>query len=285
DTVKKQFSDPNPSSSSHPLMRLHGTTFDDIGYGLNHALLTAKLAPAMTKSYQQKMREWQTMQKSNFLVNYRRQSVTNKLELNNDCQKSSIISTINESSIKPQSSLIDKSKHKIETNILSLSPILSSNQRSFLVHQWREIMSEEIFLRHYNEYLQNKIQELKRLETDLKTLKTSIFCTNNQDYLLKHRSLTSIEQYNHDLLNQYKQTYLPRRCHSFQSLISMPTSWILAVQSAAYSDILDGTSIKITEPTIIYNKNFSNQLNHFKEDRQHFEKDAIKDLQAMKKSM
>ncbi|CAF3625620.1 unnamed protein product, partial [Rotaria sp. Silwood2] len=138
------------------------------------------------------------MQKSNFLVNYRRQSVTNKLELNNDCQKSSIISTINESSIKPQSSLIDKSKHKIETNILSLSPILSSNQRSFLVHQWREIMSEEIFLRHYNEYLQNKIQELKRLETDLKTLKTSIFCTNNQDYLLKHRSLTSIEQYNHD---------------------------------------------------------------------------------------
>ncbi|CAF0893415.1 unnamed protein product [Rotaria sordida] len=278
-TVKKQFSDPNPSSSAHPLTRLHGSTFDDIGYGLNHALLTAKLAPAMTKSYQQKMREWQTMQKSNFLVNYRRQSITNKLELNNDSRKKSIISTINESSIEPKSLLIDK------TNILSLSPILSSNQRSFLVNQWREIMSEEILLRHYNEYLQNKIQQLKQFEKDLKSLKTSIFCTNNnQDYLLKHRSLTNIEQYNNNnnSLKQNKQTNLSRRCHSFQSLITMPNSWILAVQSAAYSDILDGTSTKITEPMTIFNKNFFNQLNHFKEDRQHFEQDTIKDLQAMR---
>ncbi|CAF1010473.1 unnamed protein product [Rotaria sp. Silwood1] len=286
DTVKKQFSEPNPSSSSHPLIRLHGSTFDDIGYGLNHALLTAKLAPAMTKSYQQKMREWQLMQKSNFLVDYRRQSITNKLELNNNYQKPLIMSRINETSIKSQqSSLINKSNNKIETNILSLSPILSSHQRTFLVHQWREIMSEEILLHHYNEYLQNKIEKLKQLETNLKSLKTNIFCTNNQDYLLRHRSLTNIEQFNYNLLNQYKQTYVPRRCHSFQSLITMPTSWILAVQSAAYSDILDGTSKTITKPTIIYNQNFFNQLNHFKKDRQHFEQDVIKDLQTIRHSI
>ncbi|CAF3547833.1 unnamed protein product [Rotaria sp. Silwood1] len=189
------------------------------------------------------------------------------------------------SKIAQQSSLINKSNNKIETNILSLSPILSSHQRTFLVHQWREIMSEEILLHHYNEYLQNKIEKLKQLETNLKSLKTNIFCTNNQDYLLRHRSLTNIEQFNYNLLNQYKQTYVPRRCHSFQSLITMPTSWILAVQSAAYSDILDGTSKTITKPTIIYNQNFFNQLNHFKKDRQHFEQDVIKDLQTIRHSI
>lgn len=38
-----------------------------IGSGLNRAILTAQIAPALTKSYQQKMREWEIMQKSQFL--------------------------------------------------------------------------------------------------------------------------------------------------------------------------------------------------------------------------
>lgn len=38
-----------------------------LGAGLNHAMLTAQLAPALTKSYQQKMLQWESMQKSQFL--------------------------------------------------------------------------------------------------------------------------------------------------------------------------------------------------------------------------
>ena len=58
--------------------------------------------------------------------------------------------------------------------------------------------------------------------------------------------MINIEQFDQDLLEQYRQSYLPQRCRSLQTLISMPASWILAVQSAAYSDVLDGTSNKTT---------------------------------------
>jgi hypothetical protein len=234
----------------------------------------------MTKSYQQKMREWHTMQKSNFLVNYRRQSVINKLDVTNNSRKSSIHSTINEIPTQP----IINSIPEIETDVLTTSPILSPNQRSLIVYQWRELMSEEIYLRYYNDYLQKKMQQLKQLETDLKSLKTSIFCTNKQEYLIKHRSMTSIEQLDQDLLNQHKYTYLPQRSRSYQSLITMPASWVLAVQSAAYSDILDGTSNKTTERAIIFNKNFFNQLKHFKDERKFFQQDTMKDLQILTNS-
>jgi hypothetical protein len=58
----------------------------------------------------------------------------------------------------------------------------------------------------------------------------------------------------------------------------MPASWILAVQSAAYSDILDGTSKKTTDRAIIFNKHFFNQLQHFKNDRINFEQETFKNL-------
>lgn len=238
----------------------------------------------MTKSYQQKMREWHTMQKSNFLVDYRRQSITSKTDPNDDSRRPSVISTIRESSNEPRSSTSEASDLHNQTNTVSLSPTLSPNQRSLLVHQWREIMSEEIYLRYYSEYLQNKIQQIKRLETDLKSLKTSIFYPNNQDRLVKHHSITSFEQCNQNIRLQYKQLYIPQRSHSFQSLISMPHSWILAVQSAAYSDILDGTSIKSTERAVLFNKNFFHQLKHIRDDRQQFEQDMVKDLSDLKNS-
>jgi hypothetical protein len=134
-------------------------------------------------------------------------------------------------------------------------------------------MSEEISLRHCNEYLEKKMILLKQLETNLKSLKTNIFCTNNS---IKQRSMINIrESY------QYEQSYLPQRCHSLQTLISMPASWILAVQSAAYSDVLDGTSNKTTERAILFNKDFFDQLEQLKRDRQKFEQDSIKDLQSL----
>ena len=87
DTVKRQFSEQNSTSNIRRPPNSPATTFEDIGTfiylrihpslhrillgsGLNYALLTAQLAPALTKSYQQKMREWETMQKSQFLGRY-----------------------------------------------------------------------------------------------------------------------------------------------------------------------------------------------------------------------
>jgi hypothetical protein len=236
----------------------------------------------MTKSYQQKMREWHSMQKSNFLVDYRRQSIAIKTELNTEPRKTSLISTINEISDEEQVQSPDESIPNTKPDVC---PTLSPNQRSLIVHQWREIMSEEISLRIHSEYLHKKLQELNQLETDLKSLKTSIFSTNNQEYVLKHRSMTSIDQLDQDILDQYRQTYLPQRCRSYQSLISMPASWILAVRSAAYSDILDGTSNKTTDRAIIFNKNFFNQLNHFKNDRANFEQNTFKNLPISTNSM
>lgn len=239
--------------------------------GQNHAFLSAQLAPAMTKSYQQKMRQWQTIQKSHFLVNYRRQSLIPRIESNIDSGDTSITRTNNEISPDVPVPSLDQSLSEVKTDDVPLSPILSPHQRSLIVHQWREIMSEEIALRIYGEYLEKKLQEIKRLQTDLKSLKRRIFCTNNQDYLLKHRSMTSIDQLDQDFLEQHRQTSLPQRSLSYQSLICMPASWILAIQSATYSDILDGTSKKTTDRAIIFDKQFFHQLNHFKNDRTNFE--------------
>jgi len=174
------------------------------------------------------------------------------------------------------SSTIDELKFELDRNLTTLGPILSSNQRSLIVHQWREIMSEEISLRHYNEYLQNKMILLKKLQTNLKSLKTNIFCTN---HFFKQQSMINIHEN-----NQYKQSYVSQRSRSLQSFISMPTSWILAVQSAAYSDVLDGTSNKTTERSILFNKDFFDRLKHFKYDRLKFEQDSIKDLQLINHS-
>ncbi len=96
--------------------------------------------------------------------------------------------------------------------------------------------------------------------------------------------MSSINQLDQDLLDQHRQTYLPKRSQSFQSLISMPASWILAVQSAAYSDILDGTSKKTTDRAIIFNKNFFNQLHHFKNDRHNFEQQTFKKFSLLTNS-
>ena len=270
-TVKRQFSEQNSSSTSRLFSSTH-TSFMDEFTGVNHAFLTAQLAPAMTKSYQEKMRQWQTIQKSHFLVNYRRQSIITRNELNIDSGSASITPTDNEISSDLPTLSLDQSISDEKVESLLLSPILSPHQRSLIVHQWREIMAEEIALRIYSEYLEKKLHELKQLQTDLKSLKTQIFSTNNQDYLLKHRSMTSIDQLGHDFLQQHRQTSVPQRCQSCQSFISMPASWILAVQSSAYSDILDGTSKKTTDRAITFNKQFFRQLNHFKNDRTSFEK-------------
>jgi hypothetical protein len=137
-------------------------------------------------------------------------------------------------------------------------------------------MSEEISLRHYHEYLQNKMILLKDLETNLKNLKTNIFCTN---HFLKQQSMDNIEQNDHD-----KPSYKPQRCRSLESFVSMPASWILAVQSAAYSDVLDGTSKKTTEQAILFNQDFFDRLEKFKHDRLKFEQDSIKDLRLLNRS-
>lgn len=258
------------------------------GSGLNYALLTAQLAPALTKSYQQKMREWQTFQKSQFLgryplllilsfncsssiVNYRRQSITPKSDLNNNPSKNPdehpIISSPPIIDTSSSSSMIDQSK--IERKFSPLTPILSPNQRTLIVHQWRQIMSEEISLRYYNDYLQKKMLLLKELETNLKDLKTKIFCCTNQ--IMKSQSMTD--------LNRPRSS--SRRCQSLESAIFMPASWSLAVQSGAYSDVLDGTSNATTERTFLFNKTFFDQLEQFKDNREKFDEDFLEDLQLM----
>lgn len=255
--MRKQFSEQNSSFSS----RRDGPLFDEF----NHALLTAKLAPAMTKSYQQKMRDWQTLQKSHFLVNYRRQSIASKTDLPLDL--------IVPSNLEKTNPISTKTPSELEKNLSYLTPILSPNQRSLIVHQWREIMAEEISLRLYNQYFQRKLQELKQLEANLKLLKRHIFCTKNQRDLIRQRSMSNLEQYEYD-----RESAISRHRQSLQTLVSMPTSWILAVQSAAYSDILDGTSPKTIDRSMIFNRQFFNQLNHFKTNRINFERETFKDF-------
>ncbi|CAF1214581.1 unnamed protein product [Rotaria sordida] len=274
DTVKRQFSDQNSSSSSLRLFNTsHVSVFDDIGSGVNRALLTAQLAPALTKSYQQKMREWESMQKSRFLVNYRRQSIVPKIDFINNSRKVSIAPIIKKisqdritlpSTIENCSSLINELNLETQTNSIILSPILSPNQRSLILHQWREIIK--------------KMNLLKELETNLKTLKTNIFCTNYNT--IKQQSKINIQDY-----DAYKKLYLPQRCRSLQSLVSMPASWVLAVQSAAYSDVLDGTSKKTNERAILFNKDFFDQLEQFKKERFKFEQDSVKELQSLNPSL
>jgi len=191
------------------------------------------------------------------------------MDPNSNSRKSSITEPSPDQTI-PSSPMIDELNLELEKPLPILGPILSPNQRSLIVHQWREIMSEEIFLRHYNDYLQQRMISLKQLKTNLKSLKTNIFCTN---HLIKQQSMINIQQTN--------QSYLPQRCRSLESFISMPASWSLAVQSAAYSDVLDGTSNKTTERAILLNKNFFDQLEHFKHDRFKFQQDSIKDLQLL----
>lgn len=283
DTVKKQFSDQYFSTSNLRLFnQTHSSAFDSIGSGYNHALLTAQFAPALTKSYQQKMRDWEIMQKSHFLVNYRRQSITPKIDFVNNSKKNSISQVVNDQTTKPiDSSLaIENTSTNIETlnlelekHLSMLTPILSPKQRSLIAHQWREIMSEEIKLRYYTKYLQNKMLLLKELESNLKHLKTRIFCTKPP---LKQQSMINLSKDFHQ-----QPSYLTKRCHSVESLISMPASWILAVQSAAYSDVLDGTSNKTTERAILFNKEFFDELEQFKIDRLKFEYDSVQDLQLL----
>ena len=254
DTVKKQFSEQIPSP------RFHGSTFEEIGRvlrcssvlkhsplgsGLNHALLSAKLAPAMTKSYQQKMRDWQRLQKSDFLVNYRRQSISPEI------RRASLASV--------------HLSAPLDLPVL-LSPILSPQQRSLIVHQWREIMAEELVLRRKQDFLQERLLHLKQLENNLKELKTRIFSSNGEESFLRHRSLSSSER------------DAPRRSRSLQTVVSMPASWTLAVQSAAYSDVLDGTSLKSSERALLFHQHFFQQLKHLRDDREQFEESLSSDL-------
>lgn len=283
-TVKRQFSEQNSSSTTRLISSIHGSIFDEFT-GVNQALLTAQLAPAMTKSFQEKMRQWQTIQKSHFLVNYRRQSIIPRTESTNNSRKTSINVADSEIPIEVEISSPDQPISTDHDETFLRLPTLSPHQRSLIVHQWRAIMVEEISLRMHGEYLEKKLIELKQLQSDLKSLKTRIFSTNNQDYLLRHRSLTSIEQLDRDVLDQYQQRSFPQRCQSCQSLITMPASWILAVQSATYSDILDGTSKKTTDRAIIFNKHFFQQLNHFKISRMNFEENFFKQCPLSSQSM
>ena len=190
--------------------------------------LSTQFASAMTKSHQDKMRQWQDLQKSDFLINYRRQSLS--------------------PSSRP---------HRQE--IFHLSPILSSNQRSLILHQWREIMSEEMSLRQHQQTLQSTLIKYQQLERQLKMLKGHIFSTSS----------TAVNPTFH-----YRQ-----RCQSLQSFVSMPNSWLLAVQSGAYSDILDGTTEKTTEKTSELKREFFHQLEQWKDDRLMMEENLIKHFQ------
>ena len=157
---------------------------------------------------------------------------------------------------------------------LTLSPMLSPNQRSLILHQWREIMSEEISLRHYHHYLEKQQLLFEELERNLKILKRNIFCTNYRQDSSQTHSTSHL-----DLLEQHSTSFL-QRSHSLQSLNTMPASWILAVQSAAYSDILDGTSAKTNRRAVLFNRAFFDQLDHFKQDRRKFQNDFLRHLQS-----
>ena len=229
-------------------------------------------------------------------VNYRRQSLTPKLDMSHESRKTSLNSTKNETPADASSTnnnndshalTVDECQLFLEHDTISsettadtpLSPVLSPHQRSLIVHQWRQIMSEEINLRQYNDYLERQMLLLKELESDLKELKTRIFCTNNEDHAIRQRSLTDLEQ-----IQSEDTSNLAQRCRSLQSFASMPASWILAVQSAAYSDVLDGTSSKTTERAIAFNKHFFDQLEHFKQEQQKFLTDSINDLRSLNRS-
>lgn len=278
------------------------------GSGLNHALLTAQLAPALTKSYQEKMRQWENMQRSHFLgkinwyffswwsiqqtvdlsVNYRRQSITPKNDSTYESRKTSIVTVINspttDLNLAPTTDetspdTIDEIKDPILIKPrLPLSPILSPHQRSLILHQWREIMSEEVSLRHYHHYLEKQQLLFEELERNLKMLKSNIFCTHHRQYSFRTQSCSQLDHLEHH------SSDFQARSRSLQSLNAMPASWVLAVQSAAYSDILDGTSGKTSKRAVLFNKAFFDQLEHFKQDRRKFQDDFVRHLQAFNHS-
>jgi hypothetical protein len=216
-------------------------------------------------------------------VNYRRQSITPKLESNHTSRKTSIhsitdTSTVNvhvlSSNDKPCSTCIDSLNDQYPLRMMTLSPILSPKQRSLILHQWREIMSEEISLRHYQQYLEQQQIHYEQLEKNLKSLKMKIFSTNHDDDVRHSPSLLHIDSIEHGSHHFWSQ-----RSQSLQSLVSMPTSWVLAVRSAAYSDVLDGTSMKTTKQAILFNKTFFDQLEQFKHDRRQCHDDSIRFLE------
>jgi hypothetical protein len=186
--------------------------------------------------------------------------------------ETSLNATISSITTELYPSPMEEPNQELEITPVSLSPILSSNQRALIVHQWRTIMAEEISLRHCHQYLEQKTLLLQELEANLKTLKASIFCTN---HCMKPQSMVNIQEG-----IRKERSYLPRRCSSLQTLVAIPASWILAVQSAAYSDVLDGTSNKTTERAILFNRHFFDQLEQLKRNRQKFEHGSIKDFQV-----
>ena len=126
-----------------------------------------KLAPAMTKSYQEKMRQWESLQRSNFLVNYRRQSIETDRKF---------------------SSKLREMKIESNADTFRLSPIVSGRQRSLIVEQWRQIVTEEISLRQNLAVLDKKLIELKQLENDIKQLKMEIFSWKSETTLIERNS-------------------------------------------------------------------------------------------------
>lgn len=232
DNVKRQFSDQNSTTG----LRSPTLNRDEI--------LSVKLAPALTKSYQEKMRQWANLQRTDFLVNYRRHSI-------NNCENKSI------KPVQPTNKLIDLNS---TNNSVRFVPTISPIQRSLIVYQWRQIMSEEISLRNLSSFINQKLTELKQLETNLKQLKSEIFSLKYED-------------------KQSDKLCQPlRRSYSADSFITMPSSWLLAVQSAAYSDVLDGTTLTTGERMSLWKKNFFNQLNELEKSRALFNENFLLDF-------
>ncbi|CAF1091343.1 unnamed protein product [Didymodactylos carnosus] len=299
DHVKKQF-------ETSGGQRRNMTSFDD-NDTLYHQELKSKLAPALTKEYRKKMQEWQTMQKMNFLVSYRRQS-TGKFDSKSHSrtQTSEEVSEETDGLIRRTPSRqslphliadnvdVDLNYINIKNDfhddgvneILFDKPLLSPIQRTQMVHQWRTIMNEEITLRHYLECIENKTICLKLLERKLKLLKTTIFCTNNESDDDGQSMITANDRYrlksnSHEQLieaNTCKDDKI-QRSRSLETSETVPTLWVLALRSAAYSDILDGTSN--TRP-LMRNMDFFQQLSKIQEERKLFGENLINDIQVLK---
>jgi hypothetical protein len=226
-----------------------------------------QFSSAMTKSYQNKMRQWHRLQNSDFFINYRRQSnKTNRIAL--PC------STTNESNYRLVSNQQDKSSCQ------HVRSLLSSHQRSSIVHQWYELINEELSLRHDQDYLNDKLQHLKQLESHLKGLKRRIFAEHmNVEQSTRYRSMTNVQRTKIQSNDGHRAGLHAQRCHSLESFVVMPTSWLFTVQNAAYSDILDGTST--TDRTKTLTMHFFEQLNQLKHEREQFEKRLIDELHTM----
>lgn len=200
-----------------------------------------KLAPAMTKSYQEKMRQWESLQRSNFLVNYRRQSIETDRKF---------------------SSKLREMKIESNADTFRLSPIVSGRQRSLIVEQWRQIVTEEISLRQNLAVLDKKLIELKQLENDIKQLKMEIFSWKSETTLIERNSPLV-------------------RFYSLDSFSPMKSSWIFAVQSAAYSDILDGAASKNSFETNVIKRNFDEKLKKLARKRVFFQEKLVDEFSTI----